>query len=166
MADQMCEALFICTGNYYRSRFAEAYFERAAVQHQLPWRATSRGLDTDQPQNTGPMSAVAARVLSEMNVPFDFERGPKLLTSEDLMRADMIIAVDWEEHFPMVKAKFPEWTRRMTYWQIEDIDRAPPEDALPRLQREIDRFVAQLAAGHVSIDASVFVEEDFRESIA
>ena len=36
--------LFICTGNYYRSRFAEAVFNHHAKQRGLPWRAFSRGL--------------------------------------------------------------------------------------------------------------------------
>ena len=35
--------LFLCTGNYYRSRFAEALFDSVAVRMGLPWRASSRG---------------------------------------------------------------------------------------------------------------------------
>src|SRR5208283_754405 len=36
--------LFICTGNFYRSRFAEAIFNHYAEQRQIPWTAFSRGL--------------------------------------------------------------------------------------------------------------------------
>ena len=36
--------LFICTGNYYRSRFAEAFFNHHAEVRGLCWRAISRGL--------------------------------------------------------------------------------------------------------------------------
>jgi hypothetical protein len=36
--------LFICTGNYYRSRFAEAVFNHHAEALGLRWRAFSRGL--------------------------------------------------------------------------------------------------------------------------
>jgi hypothetical protein len=36
--------LFLCTGNYYRSRFAEALFNSVAGRMGLPWRASSRGL--------------------------------------------------------------------------------------------------------------------------
>jgi hypothetical protein len=36
--------LFLCTGNYYRSRFAEALFNSVAGKMGLPWRASSRGL--------------------------------------------------------------------------------------------------------------------------
>ena len=38
------QILFICTGNYYRSRFAEAVFNHYSEAHVLPWRAFSRGL--------------------------------------------------------------------------------------------------------------------------
>jgi protein-tyrosine phosphatase len=36
--------LFLCTGNYYRSRFAEVLFNSVADRMGLPWRASSRGL--------------------------------------------------------------------------------------------------------------------------
>ena len=36
--------LFLCTGNYYRSRFAEILFNHLAGQSKLAWRADSRGL--------------------------------------------------------------------------------------------------------------------------
>ena len=35
--------LFLCTGNYYRSRFAESLFNSVAGKMGLPWRASSRG---------------------------------------------------------------------------------------------------------------------------
>jgi hypothetical protein len=34
--------LFLCTGNYYRSRFAEVLFNSVAGKMGLPWRASSR----------------------------------------------------------------------------------------------------------------------------
>ena len=35
--------LFLCTGNYYRSRFAEVLFNSLAGKMGLPWKASSRG---------------------------------------------------------------------------------------------------------------------------
>jgi len=34
--------LFLCTGNYYRSRFAEILFNAVAAKEGLGWRADSR----------------------------------------------------------------------------------------------------------------------------
>src|SRR5579884_2286819 len=51
--------LFLCTGNYYRSRFAEALFDAVAVGRGLDWRAESRGLAIERGVgNVGPMAAV------------------------------------------------------------------------------------------------------------
>ena len=36
--------LFLCTGNYYRSRFAEILFNSVAGKMSLPWKVSSRGL--------------------------------------------------------------------------------------------------------------------------
>jgi protein-tyrosine phosphatase len=36
--------LFLCTGNFYRSRFAEELFNHLARQKRLDWVADSRGL--------------------------------------------------------------------------------------------------------------------------
>jgi protein-tyrosine-phosphatase len=41
--------LFLCTGNYYRSRFAEELFNYEAERASLPWIAQSRGLALEAP---------------------------------------------------------------------------------------------------------------------
>jgi protein-tyrosine phosphatase len=48
--------LFLCSGNYYRSRFAEHLFNAIADRDQLPWRADSRGLVVGRAGNVGPIS--------------------------------------------------------------------------------------------------------------
>ena len=59
--------LFLCTGNYYRSRFAECLFNAVAAKPGLPWRARSRGLALERGAgNVGPMAATAVRILREL----------------------------------------------------------------------------------------------------
>jgi hypothetical protein len=56
--------LFLCTGNYYRSRFAEVLFNSVAGKMGLPWRASSRGLALERGvHNVGPMAAAAVQAL-------------------------------------------------------------------------------------------------------
>ena len=56
--------LFLCTGNYYRSRFAESLFNSVAGKMGLPWRASSRGLALERGvNNVGPMAAAAIKAL-------------------------------------------------------------------------------------------------------
>ena len=56
--------LFLCTGNYYRSRYAEELFNYHAKNAGLDWRAFSRGLaERGSPDNVGPMSPFALDAL-------------------------------------------------------------------------------------------------------
>ncbi len=51
--------LFLCTGNYYRSRFAEVLINFVAGRMGLPWRALSRGLAVERGvNNVGPMAVL------------------------------------------------------------------------------------------------------------
>ena len=56
--------LFLCTGNYYRSRFAEILFNSVAGKMNLLWRASSRGLALERGvNNVGPMAVTAIEAL-------------------------------------------------------------------------------------------------------
>ena len=61
---QVSTVLFLCTGNYYRSRFAEILFNSVAGKMRLPWRASSRGLALERGvNNVGPMAVSAVKAL-------------------------------------------------------------------------------------------------------
>ncbi len=44
----------------------------------------------------------------------------------------------------MMARQFGAWLDRVEYWQIEDIDRATPDDALVRLRIELDVLISGL----------------------
>ena len=61
--------LVLCTGNFYRSRFAEALFNSVAGRMGLTWRASSRGLALERgASNVGPMAASAVKALEALGV--------------------------------------------------------------------------------------------------
>src|ERR1700676_5815762 len=61
--------LFLCTGNYYRSRFAEVLFNSVAGKMGLPWQASSRGLALERGvHNVGPMAGEAVTGLGALGV--------------------------------------------------------------------------------------------------
>ena len=62
--------LFLGTGNYYRSRYAEILFNWEAQKRGLAWHADSRGLDPD-PLNAGPMSRHTKEALRKLGIPID-----------------------------------------------------------------------------------------------
>jgi len=61
--------LFLCTGNYYRSRFAEELFNHHAQRIGLNWVAQSRGLALERgAHNVGPISPFALHALKELAI--------------------------------------------------------------------------------------------------
>ena len=69
--------VFICTGNFYRSRFSEYLFNSLAKKCGLQWRAISRRLEgMDGGAHEGPISEFAAYRLTAMGVPFDGDGFP------------------------------------------------------------------------------------------
>src|SRR5690349_17178122 len=88
--------LFLCTGNYYRSRFAEVLFNSVAGKLGLPWRALSRGLALERGvNNIGPMAASVIKALEAMGLcaAEAVARLPAQVTADDLERADRVVAL-------------------------------------------------------------------------
>ena len=57
--------LFLCTGNYYRSRFAEELFNHHAERAGLDWVAQSRGLALERgAHKVGPISHAHASTVA------------------------------------------------------------------------------------------------------
>lgn len=136
--------LFVCSGNYYRSRFAEIYFNSRAAATGLPWRAESRGFRL-HPQNVGPISPHTITGLAKLGLsPPSPLRSPLVLAVDDLARAARVVAVKEAEHRPMMQCYFPDWVERIGYWRIDDIDCAAPDDALSMLQSHVDALLGDL----------------------
>ena len=137
--------LFLCTGNYYRSRYAEIYFNSVASKMGLPWRATSRGLALERGGgNVGPMSALAIKAVEAMRLR-DAEaisRFPIQATSEDMENAAFIVALKHAEHLPLLQERFPAWVDKVEFWHVDD---AP--GVLTLIEREVMGLTARLISG-------------------
>jgi low molecular weight protein-tyrosine phosphatase len=140
----MKTVLFLCTGNYYRSRFAEIYFNWHAPKRGLAWQATSRGLGLD-PCNQGPLSLHTLLRLRELGIPLTGgQRLPQPARLEDFQAADHIVAVKATEHRPMIQRRFPDWLKRVEFWEVHDLDCAGPEEAMPCLEQEVIALMTRL----------------------
>jgi protein-tyrosine phosphatase len=143
------QVLFICTGNYYRSRFAETLFNTAARASGLPWRATSRGTDIHGAGrwNEGPISIHAREALEARGIVLDANlRMPAQLAAGDFAEADLVIAVCEPEHRPHLERDFPMEARGVEYWGVQDLAFTPADDALAALERHVLALVARLAS--------------------
>src|SRR6516165_5950086 len=134
--------LFLCTGNYYRSRFAEVLFNSVAGKMGLPWRASSRGLALERGvNNVGPMAASAVKALESLGVRAAdaVTRLPAQVTSDDLEGAALIVALKHAEHLPLLQERYPAWVEKVEFWHVDD---AP--EILGLIEREVMDLAARL----------------------
>src|SRR5947209_20107438 len=115
--------LFLCTGNYYRSRFAEVLFNSVAAKMGLPWQASSRGLALERGvNNVGPMAVGAVKTLEALGVraPEADTRLPAQVTTDDLERAALIVALKQDQHRPLLQERFQAWADKVEFWDVDD----------------------------------------------
>lgn len=143
----MKSLLFLCTGNYYRSRFCEAYFNHQALHQALAWRADSRGLAPDMTAfgNIGPLSPHTRQALNALGVNLAAPpRDPCPVYPDDFNRSDRVIALSRAEHQPMVERFFPAYQATIEYWEIGDLPIAAPAAAIPMMIAAVDQLIETL----------------------
>lgn len=148
----MYRILFICAGNYYRSRFAEIVFNRLAESHGLAAHATSRGLATELCRDfPGVISPYAIDALQAMRLTCEsVNRPPTQLSQDDLSSADRIIALKEAEHRPLLAARYAGWEDRVSYWHIHDLDGALPAVALKEVEFQVRQLIDELSKGRIT----------------
>jgi protein-tyrosine phosphatase len=145
MTEHRPSVLFVCTGNYYRSRFCEHLFNVLAERRQIGWRASSRGLQTWLADGYGPISEMTVRRLEELGIAINGDaRFPMPLTESDLLAAGLVVALKESEHRAMMAEQFPDWTERVEYWHVDDIDCAGPDEALPMCEASLETLIERL----------------------
>ncbi|MHB8865230.1 MAG: arsenate-mycothiol transferase ArsC [Pirellulaceae bacterium] len=152
----MKQVMFLCSANFYRSRFAEHLFNHLAAAAGLPWRAHSCGLRVGFWGDVGPISHYTVDALKARGVPVDeHPRQPKPLTLSDLVNSELVVAVKEVEHRAMVSEQFLEWADAVEYWDVDDLDCATPDIALPYLEEKVRQLVARLQETGATSQAEV-----------
>ncbi len=124
---QYRSVMFVCSGNFYRSRLAEILFNHYAQGVELRWDADSRGL-LEKVRHEG-LSPSAIRYLESKKFEGveQYARNPQTLSLKDLERSDLVVALNRSEHEPMMKARFGqvptvmEKQKKLRYWNVYDI---------------------------------------------
>jgi protein-tyrosine phosphatase len=141
--------LFVCTGNYYRSRFAEELWCAWELAEPTGVGAKSRGfLAATSSGNVGPISRHAVEGLAARGVLLgENVRPPAQIVRADLETACRVVAMNREEHRFIVRTLFPDWADRFEYWDIEDVGLlSDVPAALTRLEARVRALRMEIGA--------------------
>jgi protein-tyrosine phosphatase len=135
--------LFICTGNYYRSRFAQAAFNEQSGGKK--WTAISRGLDAQKPRSK-PVSPLVVEELDRRHIDQSRVAGtPTQVSRGDLDAADVIVLLDGSEHQPMLHGLFPDFpATKVRAWSVADAPKTAPPDAFAEIWKQTEALVKEL----------------------
>jgi len=148
----MYNVLFLRIGNYFRSRFAEYWFNRCIELRSLHGQciSASAGLNVSADNgNVGPMAAEAIVALRDRGLELEFAALPlPRQVTEDLLRsANLIVAVDAHVHRPMIREKCPEWESKIQFWEVKDLGECGlAYDPIAQLENAVEDLVEQLVA--------------------
>lgn len=151
---------FVCTGNYYRSRFAEATFNFMAKECGEEYVAESRGLNVsaaDKVANDyGELSPYTKNKMEELDIPISFTSSKRQpISKQDLKDFDIIVVMDRSEHFSMVKSFVGEdedmilSAKNFKYWAIKDVFDWEPEETLGAILANVNKFFNEIRWGLV-----------------
>ena len=144
----MTKILFICTGNIYRSRYAEAYLNHTALKQGLPVKARSRGLAIEMAKvDTSPLTIdrMAAKGIARSCT----GSGKIQLHEKDFLWADTTVVLQEDEHRPMMQRQFPAWVDRVTYWDVHDVGMWDPEEGLSRIEQLVSDLLNEILSQKV-----------------
>ncbi|WP_224484230.1 arsenate reductase/protein-tyrosine-phosphatase family protein [Robertkochia aurantiaca] len=138
------DILFLCTGNYYRSRFAEILLNEIAKEENIPAKISSRGLRISA-NNKGALSPYTTIYMSKLGIDLGpYLRMPLAFEPEKIDAHTRIIALDEEEHRPMLEKNFAQIAPRVEYWNFVDEYIVGPETVLPELEKKVRDLVIEL----------------------
>lgn len=148
--------LFLCTGNYYRSRFCEELFNARAAARELNWQAFSRALSpSPSTLNLGPMSPYAMEFLHMRGIrPRNALRMPLEVIEFDFELSSFAIAMHEAEHRPMIDQRWPKYAAQIRYWHVADVETLVPHTALAKLEALVETLASRVEAGRSLTDAA------------
>lgn len=138
----MIRVLFIGTMNTYRSRFAEIYLNHISTEDNLPITSYSVGFETNS-SSRQLLDLDTLEYCKKLDIPIASLRTPTQVMKFHFENFDHVIAMDETEHREMMRAYFPEWENKISYWMVHNKEYYSYEKALEKLKANLDHFIEQ-----------------------
>jgi protein-tyrosine-phosphatase len=140
---------FICTGNIYRSRLAEAY---CAAQGVDGLRVSSSGIAAGR-NEVIPISPWAADILARYGLDTFAAENWQRTTAALVRESDVVVFMETEHH-RFCEAWIEPARQRIEIWGVEDIGPIPAEEIQSKVERTFaiirertDALLASLRSG-------------------
>lgn len=138
---------FVCTGNTYRSRLAEAYLNSKKLKNV---KAFSSGTEASG-NSSGPIGWIAARLLFK-NKLIDFMSDKWQQTNSVLLKSADYTVFFEDSNLEKSKKNFDFASRDFEVWQLEDLTgdttdiekMSQAEETFKKIKLNVDRLVDQL----------------------
>jgi protein-tyrosine phosphatase len=144
--------LFLCTGNYYRSRLAEELLRYNARKADLEIECDSAGLGKiPNLSNPGPIGIAVLEYLQKRGISsLSLARYPKQWTPSDIQTADIIVCMNEREHRAMFESQARPFLnhRHIVYWRIPDVEEDPDLIGPGLIDGEVRGLLAKLKGRH------------------
>lgn len=144
----MMKVLFLCTGNFYRSRLAEELLHGYSIQQGLDLVSDSAGLGPiPNPINVGPIRFEVIDYLRSRGVkPHGTKRFPRKCKVADIEVSDVVIGMNEIEHRCMVEEQFPDIDlEHVQYWHVPDMEEDPDNIGPDLMDRNVRKLLRQLS---------------------
>jgi len=122
------KVLFVCTGNFYRSRLAEELLRGYAEQRGVEIVSDSAGLGPiPNPINIGAIRFEVIEYLKNLGVnPSGTKRFPKKCHAADLESSDIVVGMNEIEHRHLLEQQFADIVKdHVRYWHVPDMEEDP-----------------------------------------
>lgn len=143
------KVLFVCTGNYYRSKFCENLWYFLLEKFDKEGEVSSSGLKPELASlwkdAFGPVSPFTTKALRVMSIPLYNSSSLNPLSQSEVFENDKVVFINKEEHMPLLsESGITIPISKIICWENEDVDEEFPMESIFRMTDNVCKLFQSL----------------------